>query len=109
MALCDQGGSVWQKESASPLTEADLRADAVIRQGLETAFPGVFILSEESCSVGDQKVDLFCLVDPLDGTKEFLKRNGEFTVNIALIQQGVPVAGVVYAPALSEMFYSARG
>ena len=96
MALYDQGGAVWQKENASPLTEADLRADAVIRQGLETAFPGVFILSEESCSVGDQKVDLFCLVDPLDGTKEFLKRNGEFTVNIALVQQGVPVAGVVY-------------
>ena len=85
MALCDQGGAVWQKENASPLTEADLRADTVIRQGLETAFPGVFILSKESCSVGDQKVDLFCLVDPLDGTKEFLKRNGEFTVNIALL------------------------
>ena len=109
MAVYDQGGAVWQKEDASPLTEADLRADAVIREGLETAFPGVFILSEESCSSGDQTAEVFFLVDPLDGTKEFLKRSGEFTVNIALIQQGVPVAGVVYAPALSEMFYAARG
>lgn len=109
LAVYNEGGAVWQKEDASPVTEADLRADAVIRQGLEAAFPGVFILSEESRSAGDQTADVFFLVDPLDGTKEFLKRNGEFTVNIALIQQGVPIAGVVYAPALGELFYAARG
>jgi 3'(2'),5'-bisphosphate nucleotidase len=109
MAVYDQGGAVWQKQDASPLTEADLRADAVIRQGLEAAFPGVFILSEESRSAGDAPADSFFLVDPLDGTKEFLKRNGEFTVNIALVQQGVPTAGVVFAPALGELFYAAQG
>ena len=109
MAVYDQGGEVWRKEDASPLTEADLRADAVIRQGLEAAFSGVFILSEESRSAGDAPIDNFFLVDPLDGTKEFLKRNGEFTVNIALVQQGMPVAGVVYAPALGELFYAALG
>ena len=72
------------------------------------AFPGIFILSEESRSVGDETADALFLVDPLDGTKEFLKRNGEFTVNIALVH-GVPVAGVVYAPALGELFYAALG
>ena len=69
----------------------------------------MFILSEESRSSGDAPADDFFLVDPLDGTKEFLKRNGEFTVNIALVKQGVPIAGVVYAPALGELFYAALG
>ncbi|OYU32026.1 MAG: 3'(2'),5'-bisphosphate nucleotidase [Comamonadaceae bacterium PBBC2] len=109
MAVYDHGGAVWQKDDASPLTEADLRADAVIRKGLEAAFAGTFILSEESRSVGVEQADVFFLVDPLDGTKEFLKRNGEFTVNIALVQQGVPIAGVVFAPALEELFYAAPG
>ncbi|GAB4217672.1 MAG: 3'(2'),5'-bisphosphate nucleotidase CysQ [Rhodoferax sp.] len=109
MAVYDQGGEVWQKEDASPLTEADLRADAVIRKGLEAAFPGMFILSEESRSAGAETPDMFFLVDPLDGTKEFLRRNGEFTVNIALVHNGTPIAGVVYAPALRELFYAAHG
>lgn len=109
MAVYDQGGAVWQKEDASPLTEADLRADAVVRQRLEAAFPGIFILSEESRSVSDETAGTFFLVDPLDGTKEFLKRNGEFTVNIALVQKGVPIAGVVFAPAFGELFYAAQG
>lgn len=99
----------WQKEDASPLTQADLRADAVIRQGLEAAFAGIFILSEESRSADVGPADTFFLVDPLDGTKEFLKRNGEFTVNIALVHLGVPVAGVVLAPALGKLFYAAQG
>jgi 3'(2'),5'-bisphosphate nucleotidase len=91
------------------LTEADLRADRVIRAGLEQQFPEVFILSEESVAAGKQDAGRFFLVDPVDGTKEFLKRNGEFTVNIALIENGEPVAGVVLAPALDELFYAARG
>ena len=99
----------WSKADASPLTEADLRADAVIRKGLERSFPEVFILSEESTSAGAAQPDIFFLVDPLDGTKEFLKRNDEFTVNIALIRQGRPVAGVVFAPALGELYYAAEG
>jgi 3'(2'), 5'-bisphosphate nucleotidase len=82
----------------------------VIRRSLEAAFAGVFILSEESSSAGGAVLpDEFFLVDPLDGTREFVKRNGEFTVNIALVQAGVPVAGVVAAPALGEMFFGARG
>ena len=105
------GGPVeaWEKADASPLTQADLRADAVIRGRLESDFPGVFILSEESVSAKAADTRTFFLVDPLDGTREFLKRNGEFTVNIALIEEGSAVAGVVLAPALGEMFHAARG
>ncbi len=109
MAVYRTDFASWQKEDASPLTQADLRADAVIRQGLGAAFPGVFILSEESLSAAHGPQSTFFLVDPLDGTREFLKRNDEFTVNIALIEDGAPVAGVVLAPALGELFYAARG
>lgn len=109
MAVYRDGGETWHKDDHSPLTEADLRADRVIRQGVEQHFAGVFILSEESVSAGQRDAERFFLVDPLDGTKEFLKRNGEFTVNIALIENGEPVAGVVLAPALDELFYAARG
>jgi len=109
MAVYGTDFASWQKDDDSPLTQADLRADAVIRKGLEQAFPGVFILSEESSSQGSSQAGAFFLVDPLDGTREFLKRNDEFTVNIAHVLGGEPVAGVVYAPALREMFYAARG
>jgi 3'(2'),5'-bisphosphate nucleotidase len=98
----------WCKDDQSPLTDADLRADAAIRAGLERAFPGIYVLSEESQSQGVAG-DTFFLVDPLDGTKEFLKRNDEFTVNIALVSAGRPVAGVVQAPALGELFFAAEG
>lgn len=99
----------WDKPDASPLTEADLRADRVIRSGLERSFPGMFILSEESRSAGSGVPDAFFLVDPLDGTREFLKRNDEFTVNIALVVAGVPEAGVVLAPALGQLYFAAQG
>lgn len=98
------------KSDDSPLTEADLASDQIIRKGLETNFPNIFILSEESGNVKDiGNVKEFFLVDPLDGTKEFIKRNGEFTINIAWIVDGVAIAGVVYAPALNELFYAAQG
>lgn len=109
MQVYAQDFTAWSKDDASPLTEADLRADRVIREGLECAFPGVFILSEESRSEGAAGVQDFFLVDPLDGTKEFLKRNDEFTVNIALVERGEVVAAVVLAPALGELFFGARG
>ncbi len=109
LAVYEQGGPTWEKDDASPLTEADLRADRAIRAGLEQHFPGTYILSEESRSAADLAGDSFFLVDPLDGTKEFIKRNGEFTVNIALIAQGRPVAGVVLAPALAELYFGAQG
>ncbi len=99
----------WTKDDQSPLTEADLRADAIIRHGLGTAFPGIFIHSEEAPAERQNAVDKFFLVDPLDGTKEFLNRNDEFTVNIALVHQGIPIAGVVLAPALGELYFAAIG
>jgi 3'(2'), 5'-bisphosphate nucleotidase len=101
--------AAWNKPDLSPLTSADLRSDAVIRRELSQAFPGVFILSEESGAEVPGDRDTFFLVDPLDGTREFIQRNGEFTVNIALVQRGEPVAGVVLAPALGELFFGASG
>lgn len=101
--------SSWAKEDSSPLTEADLCADAVICDGLMRAFPGVPIVSEESKAGTVGVANEFFLVDPLDGTKEFLKRNGEFTVNIALIRNGQPVAGVVGVPACGAMYLGAEG
>lgn len=109
MAIYSRPIAVSHKDDDSPLTEADLRSDTVIRDGLESAFPGVFVLSEEFLSTEDMRTDTFFLVDPLDGTKEFLKRNDEFTVNVALVHQGQVVAGVVLAPALGELFYAGQG
>ncbi len=109
MAVYAGDFAAWTKADASPLTEADLRADAVIREGLERILPGVFILSEESVSPDSDRRGDFFLVDPLDGTREFLKRNGEFTVNIALVSGGRPVAGIVLAPTTGEVFFGALG
>ncbi|RDD60698.1 3'(2'),5'-bisphosphate nucleotidase CysQ [Ferruginivarius sediminum] len=94
---------VTEKADKSPLTQADLAADRLITKALETLTPDVPVISEEGVEEGRiPKVDRrFWLVDPLDGTKEFLSRNGEFTVNIALVEDGRPVAGVVHAPALA--------
>lgn len=102
------------KPDASPLTEADLSADRVIRERLAALFPGAAMLSEESDPGADRggRVDPaagYFLVDPLDGTKEFLARNGEFTVNIAWVQGQRATAGVVHAPALGETFWGAAG
>ena len=101
---------VRSKDDASPVTEADDAAEAIILPGLRALTPDVKIVSEESAAKGDVPdvdgdTDFFWLVDPLDGTKEFIKRNGEFTVNIALIAKGQPVLGVVYAPALDKLYY----
>jgi 3'(2'), 5'-bisphosphate nucleotidase len=92
------------KDDGSPVTAADLRADAIIRAALTARYPQWPILSEESGGGHGGDVNTFFLVDPLDGTKEFLQRNGEFTVNIALVHHGRPVAGIVLAPALGEAF-----
>ena len=92
------------KLDASPLTRADTDADAIICGRLAAAFPGVPIVSEESAAPHTGGADLFFLVDPLDGTKEFLNHTDEFTVNIAAIHHGRPLAGVVFAPALGELF-----
>ena len=104
MAIYATDFSVRGKSDASPVTEADERAEAVILAGLRALTPDVPIVAEEEAAAGLAPVVAdggpFWLVDPLDGTREFVARNGEFTVNIALIEQGVPVLGVVLAPAL---------
>nr|WP_081871527.1 3'(2'),5'-bisphosphate nucleotidase CysQ [Parvularcula oceani] len=100
-----------EKEDGSALTDADEAAEALILNGLADAYPDVAVLAEEAASRGEIP-DLgtrFFLVDPLDGTREFVNRTGEFTVNIALVEDGIPVAGVVYAPAMSRLFAGARG
>ena len=100
MAVYGRAFDVTVKQDNSPLTEADRAAHNVIRHGLQALTPTYPILSEEDVEgfsgVGDD--GRYWLVDPLDGTKEFIKRNGEFTVNIALIEHGAPVLGVVTAP-----------
>jgi len=99
------------KADDSPLTLADLASHRIIVEGLAKLAPDIPILSEEAANISYAQRNAwarFWLVDPLDGTKEFIKRNGEFTVNIALIENGVPVLGVVYAPVLDTCYYAAR-
>ncbi len=100
------------KDDNSPLTRADKAADLVIAEALKALTPEIPILSEESAQVGFGERSLwerFWLVDPLDGTKEFIKKTNEFTVNIALIEKGAPVMGVVVAPALGLSYYGSKG
>jgi 3'(2'), 5'-bisphosphate nucleotidase len=104
--------AVEYKRDNSPLTQADLVSHQIIMDGLVELSPEWPILSEESREITfsqRQNWGYFWLVDPLDGTKEFLKRNGEFTVNIALMEDGAPILGVVYAPAIDRLYYGARG
>ncbi|MCR4287324.1 MAG: 3'(2'),5'-bisphosphate nucleotidase CysQ [Deltaproteobacteria bacterium] len=100
------------KEEGSPLTLADKASHSIITDGLSRISPGMPVLSEES-EAAPYEVrkawERFWLIDPLDGTKEFIKRNGEFTVNIALIAGNAPVMGVVYAPVLRVMYYASSG
>lgn len=98
--------NVQTKSDDSPVTAADQRADALIMEALTAAFPETLVVTEEQSSTHDMSADSFLIVDPLDGTKEFIKRRGEFTVNIAYIENGVPVRGVVYAPAKGRLFYT---
>ena len=96
------------KDDASPVTEADLAADRIIGAGLARAFPDIPVVTEERTDSHDVAAagSRFFLVDPLDGTREFVKRGGDFTVNIALVEDGVPVRGTVYAPATDRLFWT---
>jgi 3'(2'), 5'-bisphosphate nucleotidase len=113
MAVYRSGDAgVTSKADDSPLTLADLASHRAIVAGLKKLAPDIPVLSEEAADIPcaeRQAWTRYWLVDPLDGTKEFIKRNGEFTVNIALIENGVPVMGVVYAPVLEVSYYAARG
>ena len=97
---------VERKDDASPVTEADAKAEILILDGLKAAEPDLKVIAEESVSAGKipEHGHRFALVDPLDGTREFINRNGQFTVNIGIIEHGKPVMGVVYAPALNRLF-----
>ncbi|GAB4536259.1 MAG: 3'(2'),5'-bisphosphate nucleotidase CysQ [Roseibium sp.] len=98
------------KSDGSPVTLADAAGEKVILAGLAERFPEIAVVAEESVEAGHLPAvgSRYFLVDPLDGTKEFLKKNGEFTVNIALIEDGLPVFGVVAAPALEEIYWGGR-
>ena len=100
------------KDDKSPLTEADTKSNEIICDALIELYPNIPILSEENKAAPyDERKDweYFWLIDPIDGTKEFIKKNGEFTVNIALIHKDTPVLGVVYAPALNDMYKAKKG
>lgn len=98
--------AVKVKGDQSPVTEADEAADALISAGLRAAFPDVTLITEEQAASHALTASTFLIVDPLDGTKEFVQRRGDFTVNIAYVQDGVPLRGVVYAPAQKRLFYT---
>lgn len=95
---------VRAKSDDSPVTAADEAADAIISAGLRAAFPDVLLVTEEQSDSHTVKGDTFLIVDPLDGTKEFIHRRGDFTVNIAYVENGAPQRGVVFAPAKDRMF-----
>lgn len=95
------------KSDGTPVTEADRKADAIIVAALAVAAPGIPVVSEENAASHAMAAPArFFLVDPLDGTREFISRNGEFTVNIALIEDGIPTLGVVLAPATDRLYYT---
>lgn len=103
--------AVQAKDDKSPLTEADLRSERIIVAGLRALTPDIPVISEEEAASGTNPAAAgrFWLVDPLDGTKEFVKRNGEFTINIGLIEDGKAVVGVLYAPVLDRLFAAHPG
>ena len=110
MQVYERDFEIYEKEDKSPLSEADLLSNTIICEAL--AKFNLPILSEENSIISFEERknwEYFFLVDPLDGTKEFIKRNGEFTVNIALIHKQSPVLGVVYAPALNLMYSAKKG
>ena len=122
MEIYNRDFQVEYKDDKSPLTEADLKSNEIIIKGLQllSSEPGILnpelsalpILSEEGKEIPyDERKDweYYWCIDPIDGTKEFIKKNGEFTVNIALIHKDTPVLGVVYAPALGDMYWAVKG
>jgi 3'(2'), 5'-bisphosphate nucleotidase len=108
MTSRDAAKAPQYKSDGSPVTAADLAADEVIRRELAQHLPTVAVITEESCPAPAAKAERFILVDPLDGTREFIKGSTEFTVNIALIEHGKPVAGAVHAPALGLLYVGGK-
>lgn len=112
LVIYQQDFTVETKADDSPLTEADLTANRMLTVLLQEVTPGIPVLSEESGMVpyeARRGWERYWLVDPIDGTKEFVKKNGEFTLNVALIERGVPVFGIVHAPVLATTWWGLRG
>lgn len=112
MEVYEKGFKVSEKPDRTPLTEADMAAHSEIEEGLATLTPDVPILTEESADIPFEvrsQWSRYWLVDPLDGTREFIRRNGEFTVNIALVHEHEAVLGVIYAPVLGVCYFGCRG
>lgn len=112
LAIYNRGFSVTEKDDRSPLTEADMAAHNTIVSGLNKLTPELPVLSEESASIPfaeRSRWRRYWLVDPLDGTREFIKRNGEFTVNVALIDGHRPAAGVIHVPVTGLTYFAADG
>lgn len=112
LEVYEAGFDVEVKEDLTPLTAADLAAHQVIEQGLQQLTPSVPVLTEESVDIPfteRSRWRRYWLVDPLDGTREFIERTGEFTINIALIQDHRPVLGIIYAPVLGVYYYACQG
>jgi len=107
MEVYVEGAHARAKSDGSPVTAADERAEAIIHELLERSTRPIPIVAEEAAAAGEAIAigERFALVDPLDGTREFLARNGEFTINVALIENGAPIAGAVYAPALERLWF----
>ena len=112
MEIYKKDFQVEYKDDKSPLTEADTKSNDIICQALEKLYPEIPMLSEENKEVAyeDRKDwEYYWCIDPIDGTKEFIKKNDEFTVNIALMHKDTPVLGVVYAPAIDKMYIAKKG
>ena len=113
LAIYNTETTISTKEDGSPLTQADLASHNLICAELTEQYPDIPIISEESNQTGIKDIstnhDYFWLIDPLDGTKEFINRNGEFTVNIALIYKGRPILGVIHAPVLEVTYFAEKG
>jgi 3'(2'), 5'-bisphosphate nucleotidase len=112
LEVYDTDFDVSYKDDRSPVTEADRRSHGIIKQALAEVAPDTPLLSEEGRDVAyaeRRSWREFFLVDPLDGTKEFIKRNGDFTVNIALIRDGAPTMGIIFVPVTGVMYYALRG
>lgn len=110
MEIYRQDFAVYEKEDLSPVTDADLTAEKIIFDALAKLTPDIPVIGEEHTAAGetaDLSKRYFWLVDPIDGTADFVHKNGEFTVNIGLIDEDKPVFGAVYAPALDELYYTA--
>jgi len=112
MQIYNEDFEVQYKEDSSPLTQADLKANEIICGSLQKLYPSIPIMSEENIQTPYEKRKkwkYYWCIDPIDGTKEFVKKNGEFTVNIALVYKNEPVLGVVYAPVLNDMYSAKKG